>query len=106
MLTVFNAEYIRLFSKIAPNEGGLETGGMEYLQDGGKHGRRNATERQIHYRYFGLREQLVRVQKGKEKRQGGQKTSIGLSTFFVSGGRRLGKFLCQNHPTKSDVTSG
>ena len=22
------------------------------------------------------------------------------------GGRRLGRFLCQNHPTKSDVTSG
>ena len=69
MLTVFNAEYIRHFSKMAPNEGGLETGGMEYLQDGGKHGRRNTTERQIRYRYFGLRKQLVRKQRGKEKRR-------------------------------------
>ena len=24
----------------------------------------------------------------------------------AGGGRRLGRFLCQNHPTKSDVTSG
>ena len=24
----------------------------------------------------------------------------------AGGGQRLGKFLCQNHPTKSDVTSG
>ena len=26
--------------------------------------------------------------------------------FIPGGGRRLGWFLCQNHPTKSDVTSG
>ena len=26
--------------------------------------------------------------------------------FFGRGGRRLGRFLCRNHPTKSDVTSG
>ena len=52
---------------MVPTERGLETGGMEYLQHDGKHARRNATEREFHYRYFGLREQVARKQKGKEK---------------------------------------
>ena len=53
---------------MAPIEGGLETWGIEYLQHGGKHARRNATEREFHYRYFGLREQVARKQKGQEKK--------------------------------------
>ena len=32
---------------MAPTEGGLETGGMEYLQHGGKRASRNATEREF-----------------------------------------------------------
>ena len=63
----------RPFSKMAPTEGGLESGDMEYLQDGGKHGGRNATEREIHYRYFGLRKQLAR--KPKREREKGTSTT-------------------------------
>ena len=54
---------------MAPTEGGLETGGIEYLQHGGKHARLHATEREFHYRYFGLREQVARNLKGQEKRE-------------------------------------
>ena len=37
-----------------------------------------------------------------------QPLSLPLSCYYLysGGGRRLGRFLCQNHPTKSDVTSG
>ena len=59
-----SSESNRPFSKMAPTEGGLETGGIEYLQHGRKRARRNATEREFHYRYFGLREQVARKQKG------------------------------------------
>ena len=43
------------------------------MQDGGKHGGRNATEREINYRYFGLRKQLAR--KPKREREKGTSTT-------------------------------
>ena len=50
-LMVTTIAYDRPFSKMAPAERGLETGGISF-QYGGKHGEKCATEWKLRARYF------------------------------------------------------